>query len=333
MRANEFITERFDYSKHLPVLKRIIKNTFHSINADEDFYDPKSKVNQFFYDLQDDIDTHILTPLLKENPIAIDGKPVKHLLMSFRVNFEQNPIGTPDVDALNQDVANRLQQKYSKQRFVPSTSLTVSYIKSLTSFVGEATFGYEQDTGNGIITMDVSGTMIANFAFMSDDTKIVSASLDHLTHDIIGKLIHEIKHYIQSTKVAKNIGYHGQVNRFYTGDVKKLTHPETGGHYKNKLYGATDSGYWLNADEMDSWAANAAAEINSIFGTDKVAKAEYMNAVAGGRPFNYNGAPVDTTLNTYRSKIFDKRRHVNVDRNTLWKKFIKDVYKNVQMYN
>lgn len=334
MRANEFITERFDYSKYLPILRRIIKNTFHSINSDEDLYDPVSKVNQFFYDLQDDIDSHILAPLLKENPITIEGSKVNHLFMSFKVNFaEKVPAGGRlDVNALNSQVANTLQQKYSKQRFEPSTDLTVSFLKSMTSFVGEATFGYEEDTHNGLINMDVRGEMVANFAFMAEDSKIVTASLELLTNDIIGKLMHEIKHYIQSSKVAKNLGYHAQVNRFYTGDPKKLSHPETGGHYKNKMYD-TDTGYWLNADEMNSWATNAAAEINSVFGNDVNAKNQYMNAVMSGKPFNYNGAPVDTTLNTYRAKIFDKRRKVNVDRNTLWRKFIKDVYHDVQLFN
>ena len=334
MRATEFITERFDYSKYLPILRRIIKNTFHSINSDEDLYDPVSKVNQFFYDLQDDIDSHILAPLLKENPITIEGSKVNHLFMSFKVNFtEKIPTGGRlDVNALNNQVASALQQKYSKQRFEPSTDLTVSFLKSMTSFVGEATFGYEEDTHNGLINMDVRGDMIANFAFMAEDSKIVTASLELLTNDIIGKLMHEVKHYIQSSKVAKNLGYHAQVNRFYTGDPKQLSHPETGGHYKNKMYD-TDTGYWLNADEMNSWATNAAAEINSIFGNDVNAKNQYMNAVMSGKPFNYNGAPVDTTLNTYRAKIFDKRRKVNVDRNTLWRKFVKDVYQDVQMFS
>lgn len=330
MRAIEFITERFDYSKYLPILRRIIKNTFHSINSDEDFYDAKSKVNQFFYDMEQDIDTMILKPLLKENPITINGKPVNHLLMSFRVKYEGEPLsGTPDIDSLNNQVAAELGKKYSKQRFEPSTDLTIRYLRSMTSFVGEAEFGYEEDTHNGLINMDVRGTQIANLAFMSDDSKIVTASLDHLTNDIIGKLMHEIKHYIQSTKVAKNMGYNAQVNRFYTGDKKKLA----SGDYKNKHYATSDSGYWLNADEMDSWAANAASEINSIFGTDHASRNQYMQAVMSGQPFNYHGAPVDTTLNTYRTKIFDQRRKVNVDRNTLWKKFVKDVYKNVQMYN
>ena len=101
----------------------------------------------------------------------------------------------------------------------------------------------------------------------------------------------------------------------------------------NKHYATSDSGYWLNADEMDSWAANAASEINSIFGNDLASRNQYMQAVMSGQPFNYHGAPVDTTLNTYRTKIFDKRRKVNVDRNQLWRKFVKDVYKNVQMYH
>ncbi len=333
MRATEFITERFDYSKYLPILKRIIKNTFYSINADEDFYDPKSKVNQFFYDLQHDIDEQILKPLLKENPIVIDGHKVNHLIMSFKVKFEGGNIGTLNVDSLNQQVASTLQQKHPKQKFEPSTDLTVSYLKSNTSFVGEATFGYEEDTNNGIINMDVRGSMVAVYAFASDDTKIVSASLDLMTNDIIGKLMHEIKHYIQSSKVAKNFGYNAQVNRFYTGDVKKLTNPQTGGHYKNQLYDKSDSGYWLNANEMNSWATNAAAEINSVFGNDVAAKSQYMNAVMSGKPYSYRGAPVDTTLNTYRAKIFDKRRHVNVDRNTLWRKFIKDVYHDVQLFS
>ncbi len=329
MRANEFITERFDYSKYLPVLNRIIKNTFHSINSDEDFYDATSKVNQFFYDMEHDIDALILAPLLKENPITINDNQVNRLLMSFKVEFGSKPMtGTPDVDSLNAHVASELGKMYSKQRFQPSTDLTIRYLRSLTSFVGEAEFGYEAETHNGLITMDVRGTDIANLAFMSDDSKIVTASLDHLANDIIGKLMHEIKHYIQSTKVAKNMGYNAQVNKFYSGDKKKLA----SGDYRNQYYATSDSGYWLNADEMDSWAANAASEINSIFGKDLGSRNQYMQAVMSGKPFTYHGAPVDTTLNTYRTKIFDKRRKVHVDRNQLWRKFVKDVYANVQMY-
>jgi hypothetical protein len=234
---------------------------------------------------------------------------------------------------LNNQVVNLLKTKYPKQNFAASSDTTANYIRSHTSFTGEAEFSYEADTRNGLIKMDVYGASIANYVFISDDTKVITASLDQLTNNIIGGIIHEIKHYIQSTKVAKNLGYNAQVNRFYTGDPKKLSDPQSGAVLKNKKYSTTKGGYWLNADEMNSWSANAAAEINSIFGADKQAIAQYMNAVMAGKQFNYKNTPVDTSLNHYRKMIFDKRHHVNVDRDSLWRKFVKDVYKDVQMYN
>lgn len=331
MRAKEFITERLDYSKYLPVLKRIIKNTFYSVNSDEDLYDPQSKVNQFFYDMQHDIDAQILKPLLKENPIVIEGQKVRHLLMSFEVTYE-GEIGRLDIAALNQHVVDQLHGKYPEQSFKPSTDLTATFLRSHSAFTGEAQFSYEQETHNALINMEVRGTSVANYAFLSDDTKVITASLDQLTNNIIGGIIHEVKHYIQSTNVAANFGYNAQVNRFYTGDVAQLSNPETSGDYKNDLYNDTEEGYWLNADEMNSWSANAAAEINSIFGADKKSAHTYLNAIAGGKGFNYNGVPVETSMNKYHQMIFNPETHVNTDRNTIWKKFIKDVYKDVQMY-
>lgn len=331
MRAKEFITERLDYSKYLPILKRIIKNTFYSVNSDEDLYDPESKVNQFFYDMQHDIDAQILKPLLKENPITIDGHKVKHLLMSFDVSYEGD-IGRLNIPALNQHVVDQLQDKYPDKSFKPSSDLTATFLRSHSAFTGEAQFSYEEETHNALINMEVRGTSVANYAFLSDDTKIITASLEQLTNNIIGGIIHEVKHYIQSTNVAANLGYNAQVNRFYTGDVDKLSDPEQSGDYKNDLYTNTEAGYWLNADEMNSWSANAAAEINSIFGNDRDAAQQYLNAMAGGQQFTYNGVPVETSMQKYHDMIFDNSIQMNTDRNQVWKKFVKDVYKDVQMY-
>ena len=328
MKVTEILVERLDYSKYLPLLKRIIKNTYHSVNSDEDLYDAQSKVNQFFYDIQDDIDSQILKPLLKENPITINGNKVNHLLMSFNVTYD-DAIGRMDIDALHQQVAGTLNAKYPNQQFAPSSDVTARYLRSHSAFTGEAEFSYEEETHNGLIKMDVRGSSVANYVFLSDDSKVLTASLDQLTSNIIGGIIHEVKHYIQSSKVAKNLGYNAQVNRFYTGDPKKLS---ADANLKNKQYNTTKGGYWLNADEMNSWSANAAAEINSVFGNDEASILQYMNAVMSGKQFNYNGVPVETSLNHYRKMIFDKRHTVNVNRDTLWKKFVKDVYKDVQLY-
>lgn len=328
MKVTEILLERLDYSKYLPILKRIIKNTFYSINSDEDLYDPQSKVNQFFYDLQDDIDSQILKPLLKENPITINGNKVNHLLMSFNVTYDE-PIGRLNIDSLNQHVADTLSAKYPKQEFKASSDITARYLRSHTSFTGEAEFSYEDATHNGLIKMDVRGSSVANYAFLSDDSKVLTASLEQLTNNIIGGIIHEVKHYIQSTNVAKNMGYNAQVNKFYTGDPKKLS---ADANLKNKQYNTTKGGYWLNADEMNSWSANAAAEINSVFGNDEASMLQYMNATMSNKPFSYNGVPVNTSLDHYRKMIFDKRHKINVNRDNLWRKFVKDVYKDIQMY-
>jgi hypothetical protein len=336
MRAKEFITERLDYSDYLPVLKRIIKNTFYSINSDEDLYDPESKVNQFFYDIQHDIDAKVLAPLLKANPITItddEGNKIKvrHLLMSFNVRFDE-PMGSLDIDGLNAHAVEQLSATYPDKDFKPSSETTAMFLRSYSALTGEAQFSYEEDTHNGLINMDVRGSSVANYVFLMEDTKIVTAGLDLLTNNIIGGIIHEVKHFIQSTSVIANFGYNADVNKYHTGDVDKLNDPENYPDYKSDLYAQGEEGYWLNADEMNSWSANAAAEINNIFGSDTESAKAYINAIAGGQEYVYNGVPVWTTLGHYYNTIFDDEVQVNTDRNNLWKKFIKDVYKDVQMY-
>lgn len=337
MRAKEFITERLDYSKYLPVLKRIIKNTFYSVNSDEDLYDPQSKVNQFFYDLQHDIDSHILKPLLKDHPITVTNEQgenvkVRHLLMSFDVSYD-DPIGQLNIDQLNAHVVDQLSSAYPDKKFKPGVETTVMFLKSHSALTGEAQFSYEDDTHNGLINMAVRGSSVANYVFLLEDTKIVTAGLELLTNNIIGGIIHEVKHFIQSTNVTANLGYNAQVNRYYTGDKDKLTgNTHASADYKNDLYDQGEEGYWLNADEMDSWAANAASEINNIFGADTKSAADYLNAIAGGQEYVYNGVPIVTSMTQYYNTIFDDNVQMNTDRDTVWRKFIKDVYKDVQMY-
>ena len=324
MRANEFLAERLDYSAYIPVLHRLISDIFNQVVTDEYSHDAKSKVNTFFYELQELIDTKILTPLLKKNPIVIEQVPIRFITVSFKPTFTSD-MGKMSMGSVSANVQRSLKKQYPDAPLPKGGTDTIAqYIKSHLDFTGEAEFNFDPETKNAIIRIDVRGSEVANYLFNSDNTAIATASLKTLTSNIAGKLFHEIKHFIQGTKVTKNFGFNAQVNKFYTGNPKKID--------KNKHYATTKSGYWLNSNEMDSWAANAAAEINNIFGHDVDAINQYMNIASKGQTTSYNNVPVNTSLNHYYSQIFNPRYKVNTDRQTLWRKFIKDVYKDLQHY-
>ena len=324
MRANEFITERFSYQEYLPKLKRLISDTFYDVVGDEDNPDPVSKVNAFFYELQNRIDDDILAPLIKKNPLVINNVPIRHLTVSFRPKFT-GQVGRLNIGSMSAKAQQHLNKYYpGVQRAAAGVDTTAKYIKSHVDFTGEAEYGIDQETKNAIININIHGTELANMLFQAENSAIATAALGSLTSGIIGKLFHEIKHFMQSTKVIGKFGYNAQVNKFYTGDPKKID--------KNKHYEKTKSGYWLNTDEMDAWAANAAADINNVFGKDKQAIVDYMNATAQGQAYLHNGVPVNTTLNTYRSQIFNPRYQMNTDRQVVWRRFVKDVYKDLQMH-
>ena len=135
-------------------------------------------------------------------------------------------------------------------------------------------------------------------------------------------MMHEIRHFMQSTKVAANVGSDADLRKFYVGDKTKT----------NKQLYKTKQGYYLNTDEMDSWAANIAGEIKNTFGNDRRGIDWYLNVVTRGKTARYNNLPVSTTLDHYKDIIINGKAELNVDRQELWKKLIKNVYKDLQFY-
>ena len=225
-------------------------------------------------------------------------------------------------------VQKSLRNRYPGHQLPKGGADTIAqYIRSHSDFTGEGEFSIDTDSKNAFIKIDIHGSEVANYLFNADNQLIADASLKTLGNNILGKLMHEIKHFIQNSKVSKNLGHNAQVNKFYTGDPAKLTPQQ-----KNKKYTTTQSGYWLNADEMDAWAANVAAEIKNVFGNDTHAMNQYMNNASKNQITYHNNVPVNTSLNHYRNQIFNPKYRVNVDRNKLWHRFIKDVYKDLQLH-
>ena len=326
MKVSEILKEDFDYSQYIPVLKKLITDTFYETLRDEDYDDPKSKVNAFFYSLQDKIDDHVMKPLLKANPIVINQVPIRFLTVSFKPSFD-GQVGKMSLGSMSALTQKAMRQRYPGQPLPQAGAKTVAqYIKSHTDFTGEADFHFNSETKNALINIGIHGSEVANYLFNVDEQQIADASLKTLTSGITGKLFHEVKHFIQNTKVAKNMGYNAQVNKFFTGPANATA------QQKNKHYTNTKSGYWLNTDEMDAWAANAAAEISNAFGGDKPAMNQYMNNVSAGHTTTHNGVPVSTSMDHYRREIFNPRYNMNTDRQTVWRRFVKDVYKDLQLH-
>jgi hypothetical protein len=324
MRAKEFLSERFDYSGYIPILSRLVTDIFYATSAADEYDSPAAKVNAFLYELQEEIDDKILTPLLKDNPIVDRGVQIRSLTISFKPTFD-SAMGSLNMGKMSSSVQRTLRKQYPANPLPPAGPTTVAqFLKSHIDFTKEADFHVSPDARSAIINIGMRGSEIANYIFLAEDGAIATAGLKTLSSGIAGKLFHELKHFMQTTKVSKKVGTDVDVNRYYTGNPKTMNKVH---HYNN-----TKSGYWLNSDELDSWAANAAAELHNVFGTDVQAMTDYLNATSIGQTINYNGVPVKTTMDSYYQQVFNPRYKMNTPRQDVWRKFVKNVYKDVQMY-
>lgn len=321
MRATEFITERLDYGKYIPVIKSIVSKAFAEAQGDEYADNAAYKIKNFLYTVGQEIDKKVMDKVVKEFPMVVDGLPIVSLSLNFVPTFRDGP------ESLSMGTLSAHAQRKMKTQY-PGAELgqagvetTAKYIRSHVNFLGAGDFNVNYEAKSAIIKIDAYGYSLTHYLFNAPHTDLVNASLDTLTSNIMAIVFHEIKHYMQGVKTKT----HSQkLNRFYTGDPKKMD--------KQHHYSKTKSGYWLNAEEMSAWAANAAAQIVNVFGNDVQAMSDYIGLVAKGQTLNYNGVPVETALNVYQRQIFNKRYKMNTDRNVLWKKFLKDVYRDLQMH-
>jgi hypothetical protein len=325
MRATEFIAERLDYQAYVSPLKNIITNAFYDVVADDEYDDVESKINDFFYRLQEMIDSKVLAPMLKANPMVYNGVQIRSLTVSFEPMYT-TPVGKTNLGAVSANVQRAIRSRYPGVSVPANAKTNAQYLKSHLDFTKEATFHVDASAKSAIINIEIHAGEVASHLFNSEQPEMATASLSTLTYNIIGKIMHEVKHFVQTTKVAAK-GKAGQyLNRHFTGD------PHATQQQKRTSYEKTNSGYWLNTDEMDAFAANAAAELANIFGRDTAGIHNYLNAVSKGQTIVYNGVPVNTTMNGYYAQVFNKRYKVNTDRNEIWKRYIKNVYKDLAHY-
>jgi hypothetical protein len=298
-----------------------VSNAFTEVQNDEYTDDVAHKINNFLYAVGQGIDQQVMDKLIAEYPLVVDGIPIVSLSISFAPTFKEGP-GNLSMGALSAHAQRKMKSRYPGAEIAPAgVETTAKYIRSHVNFLGEGEFNVDAQAKSAIINIVAYGYSLTHYLFNAPNSEIANASLDTLTSNIMAVVFHEIKHYMQGTKTKT---HSQQMNRFYTGDPKKMD--------KERHYSRNKSGYWLNAEEMDAWAANAAAQMVNVFGRDTQAMNDYISLVSKGQTLNYNGVPVETTLNVYQRQIFNKRYKMNTDRNVLWKKFLKDVYKDLQMY-
>jgi hypothetical protein len=328
MRANEFINEAFDYQPYLAPLKRVIQDTFYEVTSDDDIDDVDVQLTEFFYRLQQHMDDKILRPLLKANPLNYKGTDIKSLTVSFKLlHDEDSVIGQPNMGALTAAAQRTMRDRYKGfDRGAAGEKNTAEYQKSNQDFTGEASYYVDPGAKSAIVEIQIYAAEVGSFLFVNTNTPLITSSLNTLTHNIVGKLFHELKHFMQDVKLSKAGMADKYVNKHYTGS------PNASASAKKRSYEKTTPGYWLNSKEMDAWAANIASEISNIFGKDVAGMNNYMNAAAQGSTIVYNGVPVNTSMNSYHQLVFDKRNKMNTDPNTVWQKFIKMIYKDLQMH-
>jgi len=319
MNAQEIIiNERFDYSPYIPVFKKEINNAIRSTVGQRDLT-PQGKVNDCFFNLSYTLEKSVLDPLLKANPLTVNNVKIRNLSISFKVTFPspigKNPVTRADI------------QKFVSKKFPNSDLSNAEYsipqaIRSYIDFTKGAEFKIDDSAKNAYIKINIDGSRVYNYIFGNTDSESATASIAKLSNEILNMMMHEIRHFMQSTKVAANVGSDADLRKFYVGDKTKT----------NKQLYKTKQGYYLNTDEMDSWAANIAGEIKNTFGNDQKGIDWYLNVVTRGKTARYNNLPVSTTLDHYKDLIINGKAELNVDRQELWKKLIKNVYKDLQFY-
>jgi hypothetical protein len=326
MKATEILSERFDYSGYIPALQKTIYDTFYQVKATEGT--GQEKVAQFAQALQAAVSAQVVDPIAKAGNMVYNGTPITSIQFTIEPVFK-GAVGKINVGSTSAKVQRSVKADYPYIEMPRAGIPTIAqYVKGNVHLIGKAYFQVHPKQQSAEIAMDIDGTNVANYMFLMDDQiagEIVQSALSTFTNKFIGQLFHEIKHYMQLGKIAQkpHLDASKEYDRYYTGNPKTMDRAK---HYKNK------SGYWLNSAELDSWAANVASEIVNIFGTDTQAMVAYLNAAGKGQTTIHQGLPVKTHLATYYNHIFNPRYKVNTPRQDIWRKFVKNVYKDIQLY-
>lgn len=326
MRANEFLNERFDYSGYIAPVHALITNVFNQVKASD--ATAQDKVAQFAAGLQSAITTQVLEPLVQNDSIVYSGTPIHDIKFTINPVFK-GAVGKINVGSTSAKVQRSIRADYPYIEMPRAGIPTIAqYVKGNVHLVGKAHFQVHPKQQSADVVMDIDGTNIANYMFLMDEQiagDIVQSALTTFSSKFIGQLFHELKHYMQLAKIAKqpHLDPSQEYDRYYTGNPKTMDRAK---HYKNK------SGYWLNSAELDSWASNVAAEIVNIFGNDTQAMVDYLNASSTGKTTIHQGLPVKTHLATYYKHIFNPRYKMNTPRDEVWRKFVKNVYKDIQLH-
>lgn len=292
MKVLDIINEGFQYKKYIPAITDIINNSFHKAYKSKG-YNLEGKVNDFLHRITVQIDEQVLAPILQEHPLEINSIPIKTLSLSFTKPY---------------DISESIES---------------------IDFFPEALFKFDADVKQVFIEVEADYKMIGYYLFKQDNPKDLTKSIKRITSNLVGILMHEVRHHVQKYKVSKKQGSHVQshlLNKFYTGD------PRSDEFNKNKEY-QTAAGYFLNAFEIDAWAASIASDISNKFGNNVDVINQYLNNASKGVATNSaDGQPIHTTLDSYYQKLFDPKTRTNTDKNIIWRRIIKKVYKDLQQH-
>lgn len=292
MKVLDIITEGFQYKQYIPIITDIVNTSFQKAYKSRN-YDLEGKVNDFLYRISNQVDEKVLIPILSEYPLEIRKIPIKTLSLSFTKPFD-------------------LSESIESIEFFP-----------------EAIFKFDAEVKQVYIEVEADYKLIEYYLFRQDNPKDLTKSIKRLISNLIGILMHEVKHHIQKYKVSKRQGSYVRsdlLNKFYTGD------PGSDDFSRNKEY-QTPAGYFLNAFEIDAWATGIASDIANKFNNNVKAMNQYLNNASKGiATKTADGQLITTTLNTYHDKLFNPQLKTNTDKNVIWRRIIKKVYKNLEQF-
>ncbi len=298
MKVLEILSEAFEYKQYIPTIKKIVKEEFQS--AIKEGQGVKAQINLFLNQVSNRLDDEIMADILKKYPMSIGSTAIRTLSVSFRPEYLR-------------------QEELPYYLAVAGDKAKPEWIRTRILFLRDADFHAQLDSKQALINITTDMGALAKWMFQQDDPKSLTAAFDGFTTRLIGLVFHEVKHHVQRTKSG------GFNNKFYTGDYRDPRNAQR--QYKTK------AGYWLNADEIDSWATTIASEIHNIYGNDMERIKSYLNASAQGKQMHTSaGLPASTTLNHYHDVLFNKRTRTNTDKTEIWRRILKKVYKELSQF-
>ena len=298
MNVLEIITEAFEYKHYIPKIKKIVKDAFQS--AVSEGQGVKGQINLFLNEVSSRLDEEIMSDILQKYPMTIGTTSIRTLSVSFRPEYLRHE-ELPFYVSIAGDKAKP------------------EWIRTNVLFLRDADFHAQYEAKQALINITVDMTALAKHMFQQDDPKSLTAAFEGFTNRLVGLMFHEVKHHVQRTKSG------GFNNKFYTGDYRDPRNSTK--QYKTK------AGYWLNANEIDSWATTIASEIHNLYGNDMEKIKRYLNASAQGQQIPTSaGFPASTTLNHYHEVLFNKRTKTNTDKNEIWRRILKKVYKELAQF-